>query len=47
MKFRYDEEWKKVYGPIFMYMNSLSNGEADPLEKLWEDAKKQVLSLTK
>ncbi|KAH7524807.1 hypothetical protein FEM48_Zijuj06G0158300 [Ziziphus jujuba var. spinosa] len=42
MKFGSDEEWKKVYGPIFMYMNSFSNGGDDPLQELWEDAKNQM-----
>ena len=41
MKFKPNEPWKKVYGPIFVYLNSLSNGESPIL--LWEDAKKQVL----
>ena len=36
-----NEPWKKVYGPVFAYLNSLSDGR-DPLS-LWEDAKKQVL----
>ncbi|KAJ7958896.1 Rhamnogalacturonate lyase family protein [Quillaja saponaria] len=40
LKFGPNEAWKKVYGPIFIYLNSLSNGD-EPLG-LWEDAKKQV-----
>ena len=38
------EPWKKVFGPVFIYLNSASNGE-DPLF-LWEDAKVQVLTQT-
>lgn len=41
MKFESDEEWKKVYGPVFMYLNSLTD-LGDPLQELWEDAKNQV-----
>ncbi|KAF3447273.1 hypothetical protein FNV43_RR12453 [Rhamnella rubrinervis] len=41
MKFESDEEWNKVYGPVFMYLNSLSDG-GDPLQELWEDAKNQM-----
>lgn len=40
-KFGEGEAWKKVFGPIFMYFNFVSQGE-DPL-LLWEDAKEQVL----
>ncbi|XP_015579796.1 rhamnogalacturonate lyase isoform X2 [Ricinus communis] len=36
-----NEPWKKVYGPVFVYLNSLST-EGDPLS-LWEDAKKQMM----
>ncbi|XP_014500308.1 probable rhamnogalacturonate lyase B [Vigna radiata var. radiata] len=42
MKFGPDEPWKKVYGPIFLYLNSLSNG-VSPI-KLWEDAKQQMVN---
>ncbi|KAF7817054.1 putative rhamnogalacturonate lyase B [Senna tora] len=42
MKFGPDEPWKKVYGPIFIYLNSLSNGESP--RKLWEDAKQQMVN---
>lgn len=34
------EPWKKVFGPIFVYLNSLSHG--GDFQKLWEDANKQV-----
>ncbi|KAB5568800.1 hypothetical protein DKX38_002593 [Salix brachista] len=35
------EAWKKVFGPVFMYFNSVMDGD-DPLS-LWEDAKLQML----
>ncbi|KAM7516916.1 hypothetical protein LguiA_006499 [Lonicera macranthoides] len=35
------EAWKKVYGPVFIYLNSSLVGD-DPLT-LWDDAKKQML----
>lgn len=40
MKFEEGEPWKKVFGPIFVYVNSLSNGEN--ASKLWKNAKEQV-----
>lgn len=39
-QFRNGEPWKKVFGPVFIYLNSASIGD-DPLW-LWEDAKIQV-----
>lgn len=39
-KFNAGEAWKKVFGPVFIYLNSSYDG-GDPL-KLWEDAKLQV-----
>lgn len=39
-KFGQGEPWKKVFGPVFIYLNSVTSGE-DPLT-LWQDAKKQV-----
>lgn len=39
-KFTTGEMWKKVFGPVFIYLNSAMNGD-DPLT-LWEDAKQQV-----
>ncbi|XP_019709708.1 uncharacterized protein [Elaeis guineensis] len=39
-KFRNGEYWKKVFGPVFLYLNSASNGE-DP-KTLWQDAKMQM-----
>ena len=37
---RNGEYWKKVFGPVFIYLNSAST-KSDP-KLLWEDAKKQV-----
>lgn len=42
LKFGSNEAWKKVFGPIFIYLNSLSDAGGNPLS-LWEDAKQQVL----
>lgn len=39
-KFQQGEPWKKVFGPVFIYLNTILEGE-DPC-LLWEDAKKQV-----
>ncbi|XP_044476134.1 probable rhamnogalacturonate lyase B [Mangifera indica] len=41
-KFNAGEYWKKVFGPVFMYCNSLYGG-GDPL-LLWEDAKEQMVT---
>ncbi|KAJ0786441.1 putative rhamnogalacturonan endolyase [Helianthus annuus] len=41
VKFSEGELWKKVFGPVFMHLNTTSTGE-DPL-KLWQDAKNQML----
>ncbi|XVF61481.1 hypothetical protein PTKIN_Ptkin08bG0133100 [Pterospermum kingtungense] len=35
------EAWKKVYGPVFVYLNSASAG-ADARKTLWDDAKRQL-----
>lgn len=42
-KFQAGEEWKKVFGPVFLYVNSV----ADPVDPLflWEGAKLQVFLL--
>ncbi|XP_058081553.1 uncharacterized protein LOC131229565 isoform X2 [Magnolia sinica] len=40
-KFTNGEPWKKVFGPLFIYVNSGFDG-TDPLA-LWEDAKLQML----
>ncbi|KAI3451276.1 hypothetical protein Pfo_007941 [Paulownia fortunei] len=41
IEFRNGEPWKKVFGPVFIYLNSVSDDE-DPLA-LWADAKEQML----
>ncbi|KAG1361069.1 putative rhamnogalacturonate lyase B [Cocos nucifera] len=41
-KFRNGEYWKKVFGPLFIYLNSSWDG-SDP-KMLWEDAKIQVIA---
>jgi rhamnogalacturonan endolyase len=35
------EPWKKVFGPVFIYLNTLLDDQNEP-RWLWEDAKKQV-----
>ncbi|CAJ2643127.1 unnamed protein product [Trifolium pratense] len=42
MKFGPNESWKKVFGPIFIYLNSMSDG-LSPI-RLWEDAKHQMVN---
>lgn len=39
-RFAEGEPWKKVFGPVFIYLNSASKNE-DPAI-LWDDAKEQV-----
>ncbi|KAF5462025.1 hypothetical protein F2P56_018067 [Juglans regia] len=43
LKLKPNEPWKKVFGPIFMYLNSMSTDDhaSDPFF-LWEDAKTQM-----
>ncbi|XP_021903474.1 probable rhamnogalacturonate lyase B [Carica papaya] len=41
LKFKAGEAWKKVFGPVFIYLNSLLDNSYDPLS-LWEDAKQQA-----
>nr|XP_043636747.1 rhamnogalacturonate lyase-like [Erigeron canadensis] len=41
LKLKKGEHWKKVFGPVFMYLNSKTTRE-DPLT-LWDDAKNQML----
>lgn len=38
--FKEGETWKKVFGPVMIYVNKLS-AEGKPAD-LWEDAKRQV-----
>uniref|UniRef100_A0A2N9FNC3 peptidylprolyl isomerase n=1 Tax=Fagus sylvatica TaxID=28930 RepID=A0A2N9FNC3_FAGSY len=42
LKFGPNEPWKKVFGPIFIYLNSLTD-EDDP-NWLWENAKEQMIN---
>jgi rhamnogalacturonan endolyase len=41
MSFEEGEPWKKVFGPIFVYLNSLSSPPNNP-QQLWANAKEQV-----
>lgn len=41
-KFGANEPWKKVFGPVFIYLNSALGG--DDAFTLWEDAKIQMLT---
>ncbi|XP_051152861.1 uncharacterized protein LOC127266604 [Andrographis paniculata] len=43
LKLRKGEPWKKVFGPIFMYLNSDSTNSTTTL---WNDAKEQMLKET-
>ena len=40
-RYKTGEAWKKVLGPVFIYLNSDSTGN-NPRHSLWEDAKRQV-----
>ncbi|KAL9245587.1 hypothetical protein vseg_019220 [Gypsophila vaccaria] len=44
-KFQEGEPWNHIYGPIFMYMNNITNGEN--IKLLWEDAKEKMLAEVK
>lgn len=44
MKFRDGEPWKKVFGPVFIYLNSVTT-EDNPVS-LWADAKDEMLKQT-
>lgn len=43
LEFKEGEAWKKVLGPVFIYINS-DSGSEEPHAALWIDAKKQVLN---
>ncbi|KAL6176756.1 hypothetical protein ACLB2K_053389 [Fragaria x ananassa] len=45
LKLKSDEPWKKVFGPVFIYLNSSS--DAKDSSPLWEDAKKQMMTEVK
>lgn len=38
--FTHGETWKKVFGPVFIYLNSVS--DKSNVYSLWNDAKQQV-----
>lgn len=42
VKFGEGEKWKKVFGPVFIYLNSVSHDHKNKTAKLWDDAKKKV-----
>lgn len=42
-KFRDGEPWQKVFGPVFIYVNSIMDGAEAKPSILWEDAKKQMI----
>ncbi|XP_011016990.1 PREDICTED: probable rhamnogalacturonate lyase B isoform X1 [Populus euphratica] len=42
LKLKPGEPWKKVFGPVFIYLNTLLDDENEP-HWLWEDAKEQML----
>lgn len=48
MEFEEGEPWTKVFGPIFVYLNSVSSenknsvSSENNLQQLWENAKEQV-----
>lgn len=43
MKFNPGEPWKKLFGPVFIHLNSLPNKTHDPYKTLWDDANKQMM----
>ncbi|KAH6837611.1 Rhamnogalacturonate lyase family protein [Perilla frutescens var. hirtella] len=46
VRLRNGEQWKKVFGPVFFYLNSDST-DNNPRRRLWEDAKRQTAEETK
>ncbi|CAI9111385.1 OLC1v1011603C1 [Oldenlandia corymbosa var. corymbosa] len=44
LKFKNGEAWKKVFGPVFVYLNSHNNSKNTPYSLLWNDAKQQMLN---
>uniref|UniRef100_A0A5B6ZSC2 rhamnogalacturonan endolyase n=1 Tax=Davidia involucrata TaxID=16924 RepID=A0A5B6ZSC2_DAVIN len=40
MKFRNGEPWRKVFGPVFIYLNSISSNQKP--QALWKDAKAKM-----
>lgn len=43
MAFQEGETYKKVFGPVFVYLNSASIDDDDDTLSLWSDANQQVL----
>lgn len=41
INFKSGEPWKKVFGPVFIYLNTTSDKE-NAVSVLWENAKEQV-----
>ncbi|XP_052190280.1 probable rhamnogalacturonate lyase B isoform X1 [Diospyros lotus] len=42
-KFGQGEAWEKVFGPVFIYLNSAMDDDDDDPLSLWEDAKNQMI----
>ena len=42
LKLQPGEPWKKAFGPVFIYLNSLPDDATDHHSRLWDDAKIQV-----
>ncbi|KAL0361746.1 UNVERIFIED_CONTAM: putative rhamnogalacturonate lyase A [Sesamum radiatum] len=42
IKFGEGEKWKKVFGPVFIYLNSCAVDKNDAAVSLWYDAKEQM-----
>lgn len=42
LKIQPNEPWKKVFGPVFIYVNSVPGGSDQFRAQLWDDAKMQV-----
>ncbi|XP_050379844.1 probable rhamnogalacturonate lyase B [Argentina anserina] len=47
MNFQQGEAWKKVFGPVFVYLNSAPPGSTDSTSILWKNAKQQMLEEVK
>lgn len=47
MKFQESEAWKKVFGPVFVYLNSAPPGSNDSISILWNNAKQQMFQEVK
>ncbi|KAK9904376.1 hypothetical protein M0R45_000810 [Rubus argutus] len=43
IKFGEGEAWKKVFGPVFVYLNSAPSSTNNSISTLWNDAKQQML----